>query len=264
MTADAAQDPRFLDGDALRVARAKALEKAFAITLTPDEAARCTSVEETTAVFAARLGAVPGAGNLRAGALAAVREGLRQVGHADAEAIDESTPLAPLFPRWRRARRWKALGRELACPLPPVKGRGEMVGILVPILVTHAAFLWTYPGDRAVDEATIGFLVLLAFGGVVVVAVVALLMELPERMTAAEKLVNWVVAHRPAAYRGGTEWTTGQVAEAVDAVHRLRFLRPGCRRAFTRDVLIGLLAIALIGTSLALCFLGLASKVRSA
>src|SRR5215831_18261305 len=99
MTTDAAPDRRFLDGDALGVARVKALEKAFGIALTSEEAARCTSAEATSAVFAARLEAVPGAGNLRAGALAAVREALREVARADRESIHEDTPLTPFFPR---------------------------------------------------------------------------------------------------------------------------------------------------------------------
>jgi hypothetical protein len=261
MTTDAAQDPRFLDGDALRVARAKALEKAFAITLTPDEAARCTSVEETTAVFVARLGAVPGAGNLRAGALAAVREGLREVARADREAIDEATPLLPHFRRWNRARRWRALGRELHVKLSPVRATWATVAVAAPIVAAHSAFLRGYPSHHVVEEPTMVWLVALAFAGVLGVLGVGASMDLPERMTTVEKLVTWVVAQRPAAYRAGTDWTAGQVAEAVDAVHRLRFFRPGCRRALARDALVALLVLAMIGTTLALCLTGLASRV---
>jgi hypothetical protein len=261
MTADTPDDPRFLDGDALRVARVKALERAFGITLTADEAARCTSAEETTAVFAARLGAVPGGASLRAGALAAVREALREVARADREAIDEVTPLGPLFPRWRRARRWSALGRELHCKLPPLCVTWATAVVAAPVVAVHAAFIRTYPSHRFVDEPTIAFLIGLAVVGLFGVAAVAALFALPERMTTVEKLVTWLVAQRPAASRAGTDWTCGQVAEVVDAVHRLRFFRPGCRRAVLRDVLIALLVLTLVGTSLWLCVLGLASKV---
>jgi hypothetical protein len=260
MTADAAQDPRFLDGDALRVARVKALEKAFAVALTPDEAARCASAEETTAVFAARLGAVAGDGNLRAGALAAVREGLREVARADREAIDESTPLAPHFPRWKRTRRWRALGRELECKLPLVGWRWWSIVVVAPIVALHVAFIGWYPSHHYVEEGTIVELIALAVLGVAGVLTTTLLVELPERMTVVGKLVTWLVAHRPSAFRGGTEWTAGQVAEAVDAVHRLRWLPPGCWRLLMSGGLVALLTLALVGTSLWLCALGLVSR----
>jgi hypothetical protein len=261
MTDGASHDPRFLDGDALRVARVKALEKAFGITLTAEESARCASAEETTAVFTARLGAVPGAGNLRAGALGAVREALREVARADREAIDEATPLVPLFPRWRRARRWQVLGRELHFKLPPVRATWASVAVAAPIVAAHAVFLRGYPSHHFVEEPTMVRLVVLAFGGVLGVLGFSVSLDLPERMTTVEKLVTWLVAQRPAAYRGGTDWTTGQVAEAVDGVHRLRFFRPGCRRGLSRDVLVLLLVLAMIGTTLWLCLLGLASNV---
>jgi hypothetical protein len=254
-------DPRFLDGDALRVARVKALEKAFAITLTPDEAARCTSVEETTAVFAARLGAVEGAGNLRAGALSAVREALREVARADREAIDETSPLAPHFRRWDRSRRWGDVGKALGCKLPPVRTTWATTWIAAPIVAVHAAFIDWYPDHRFVEEPTIVALVVLAGVGVLGVLAGGASLDLPERMTHVAKLVDWLVAHRPAAYRGGTEWTAAQVAEAVDAVHRLRFHRPGCGRVAARDTLGALFVLALIATSLWLCVLGLVSKV---
>jgi len=107
------------------------------------------------------------------------------------------------------------------------------------------------------------WLVMLAFVGVLGVLGIAVSLELPERMTTVEKLVTWLVAQRPSAYRGGTEWTTGQVGEAVDAVHRLRFFRPGCRRVLLRDALVATLVLAMIGTTLALCLLGMASQVRA-
>ena len=258
---DEPSDRRFLDGDALRVARVKQLEKAFGVALTAEESARCTSREETTAVFAARLGAVEGPGNLRAGALAAVREALRDVSRADREAIDETTPLASHFRRWDRARRWRAFGKALGCRLPPVRMTWATILIAGPIVVPHVAFIDSYPSHRFVEESTMGFLVMLAFAGVFAVLATCASLELPERMTQVEKVVNWLVAHRPAAYRGGTDWTSAQVAEAVDAVHRLRFLRPGCGRVAARDALGVLLLIALIGTTFWLCVLGLASNV---
>lgn len=261
MTAEMQDDPRFLDGDALRVARVKQLERAFGIALTAEESARCSSPEETTAVFAARLGAVEGLGNLRAGALAAVREGLRDVSRADREAIDESTSLLPHFRRWTRARRWRAFGKALECKLPPARATRATVWIAGPIVVFHAVFLEGYPSHRFVDEGTMAFLVMLAFAGVLAVLASAASLDLPERMTHVEKVVNWLVAHRPAAYRGGTDWTGEQVAEVVVAVHRLRFLRPGCGRVAARDALAALLLIALIGTTFWLCVLGLASNV---
>jgi hypothetical protein len=260
MTTDAAPDPRFLDGDALRVARVKALEKAFAVALTPDEAARCTSVEETTAVLVARVGAVPGAPNLRAGALAAVREGLREVARADRESVGESTPLAPLFPRWKRTRRWHALGRELECKLPLVRWRPWVIAVVGPIVALHVAFIDWYPSHHYVEEGTIVELIALAVLGVAGVLTTTLLVELPERMTVVGKLVTWLVAQRPAAFRAGTGWTTGQVEETVDAVHRLSWLPPGCWRLLMSGGLVALLTLALVGTSLWLCVLGLVSR----
>jgi hypothetical protein len=247
--------------EAVRAGRAKVLARAFGVSFGAAQIAQCETREDTAKMLCAAVGAVPGPPGLRRGALGAVREALREVARADREAVEETTEIAPMLPRFTRGRRWRALAKELHCRLPLLRWTWPQVAVTGPLVAAHAAFLVGYPPHHYVEEPTMVRLVFLAFLGAAAIAAAGVLLELPERMTTVEKLVTWLVANRPLSYRGGTEWTTGQVEEAADAVHRLRFLRQGCASLLGPQLFAPLLLVGLIVTSIWLCVDGLTSKV---
>jgi hypothetical protein len=129
--------------DPWRDPRVVALERVFGLELSDREAARCTSLEATTAVLAGRLHAAAEGPRLSPIALGAVREALRELRGTDRETVLGATSLDGLLPLDGRTTCWNALGAHLRCDLPPVRAfclpRGmETVGGLVAWIVATA------------------------------------------------------------------------------------------------------------------------------
>lgn len=213
----------------LRVHRIAALERAFDVSLTAEEKDRCVSPESMSVVFAERLRAVEGPGGLRRGALGAVRETLHGLTRVDRETVGESTPIARFFPSITRARRWRALGKELNCPLPPLRFNWIAASVALGTVGAEWVVTATFPGHPRVRDPVIAVSLAACFGAVAAVLTGGLLARFPDRLTTIGTLITRLVATRPANYRGGTEWTRGQTREVVDATHWLRSGGPGAR-----------------------------------
>ncbi len=221
------------------------------MTLTADESAACTTIEATTVVLAKRIGAVEGGAGLRRGALAAVREAMHEAVRAERESVDESTPLAPAFRGYRLFRKWRTLSKELRCKLPPPRWNWIHVSLAAAVIAVQIVVHAQFPAHHVVEEYRLA--VLTGSAALIVPVLPAIrFAELPERFTHVEQLTTWLVAMSPALYRGGTEWTVGQVGEVVDAVHRLRFREPSLRVLVSPQFLTAILALALFVTT-ALC-----------
>lgn len=223
MTTDVSLEERLLDDESLRAARVRALEKAFEIALTPDESARCTSAEAMTAVFAARVDAAPGPANLHASAMAAVRESLRAVVRADSESVEEHSDLDLLRGGVSPSSVWRGLAHELRCRLPPLRYTWQAAGLTVAVLATQGLLLLAADPMPRIALFVVVILMAGTLAPLWMAAVAIQRGRFPGSMGRVGALADWLVARHPLRLRGGTEWTSGQVAEVVAATFQLDF-----------------------------------------
>ena len=187
------------------------LERAFGVTLSADEAARCTDPDAAAETFAAQVGARDvEEDSLRALAHGEVAMALAEAGGSYQCAADDAIPLEVVLPPRRRGAAWKSLQAALRITLSPL-GFEPAAVVVSAVVVAVVAWLAVQPWW---DDFMLSPLVVVPW------LLVSANRPFPPEAWRVGDLVDAVLRQRPASLVEGGRWTRSNVVDVVDAAFR--------------------------------------------